>query len=252
MHKPPAIFIHAAHLRYGKQILFNNFHCTLAAGKTTCLLGPSGIGKSSLLRLIAGFDIPYASANITTDDHQSLKHRIAYMAQTDLLLPWLNVLDNVLLGFKLRGWMNNNKGRAPLAPTKDAAENLLIKIGLGDALNKFPSELSGGMRQRVALARTLIEDKPVILMDEPFSALDTVTRLRLQELAAELLINKTVLLVTHDPFEALRLGHHILVMTGKPAQIENLELPGSPPRPLTDPEVLHWQGELMKLLVTTS
>lgn len=242
---PPAIIIKNACLRYAGQLLFNNLNCQLPAGKTTCLLGSSGVGKSSLLRLIAGLynTDSQQQATIETSDAQPLQHRVAYMAQNDLLLPWLTVLDNVLLGYRLR--------KHPLLEKDIAyAHQLLYKVGLAQATTKLPSQLSGGMRQRVALARTLMENRTVILMDEPFSALDTVTRLRLQNLAAELFANRTVLIITHDPLEALRLGHQILIMSGQPAQLDTVfELPGTPPREPTAAHVLHAQAGLMQRLL---
>lgn len=242
----PTITISNACLRYHQQLIFSDLHCTLAAGQTTCLLGPSGVGKSSLLRLIAGLDnqATEQSADITTSDQQPLSHRIAYLAQTDLLLPWLSSLDNVLLGLSLRG----NQPHSP--PHRARAEELLAQVGLHAAMHKRTAQLSGGMRQRVALARTLMEDRPVVLMDEPFSSLDTVTRLKLQELAAQLLADRTVLLVTHDPLEALRLGHQIMVMEGHPAHLVSHSQPsGKTPRSVTDPQLLVWQGELLQHLM---
>lgn len=242
---PPTIYIKNACLKFNEQLLFDKLHCTLPAGKITCLLGASGIGKTSLLRLIAGlpaYSNSQQSAVIETSDGLTLSDRIAYMAQTDLLMPWLNTLDNLLIGYRLRNSKN-------LSSHISHARLLLKKTGLSDAEKKFPSQLSGGMRQRAALARTLMEDRPVVLMDEPFSNVDTITRLRLQELTAKLLINRTVLLITHDPLEALRLGHHILVMSGTPAKIEDsLQLPHEPPRSFTDTTLLYWQGKLMEKL----
>jgi len=234
----PAISVHAARLSYDGEALFDDLDFTLEAGRCTCLLGSSGVGKSSLLRLIAGL-LPDAASRVDCDDGQSLSHRTATMAQQDLLLPWLSVLDNALLGYRLRGQ----------TPPKNEAAALLERLGLGGRLSARPAALSGGMKQRVALARTLLEDRPVILMDEPFSALDAVTRFRLQELAAQLLRGRTVLLVTHDPLEALRLGHRIHVMTGRPARLsEALQPAGDTPRDVTDPELLRLQGELLKRL----
>jgi putative hydroxymethylpyrimidine transport system ATP-binding protein len=113
----------------------------------------------------------------------------------------------------------------------------------------MPATLSGGQRQRVALARTLMEDRPLVLMDEPFSALDAITRARLQVQAARLLAGRTVLLVTHDPLEALRLGHRIHVMAGHPARIEApIQPDGAPPRDLHDPALLARQGDLLARL----
>ena len=119
-------------------------------------------------------------------------------------------------------------------------------MGLKNYAFALPAKLSGGMRQRVALARTLLEDRPVVLMDEPFSALDAVTRLQLQDLAANLLRDKTVLLVTHDPLEALRLGNHIYLMAGRPAQLEKItELTDQAPRNIAEPSILAHQADLL-------
>jgi putative hydroxymethylpyrimidine transport system ATP-binding protein len=172
-------------------------------------------------------------------DGRPLAGRLAWMSQCDDLLPWLPVIDNVTLGARLRGE----------PPDHAQALELLAHVGLVPQKDQPPATLSGGQRQRAALARTLMEDRPVVLMDEPFSALDAITRARLQVLAAELLAGRTVLLVTHDPLEALRLGHRIQVMTGHPAGIEGTTLPaGTPPRDLHDPALLARQGDLLARL----
>lgn len=223
---PLAISLRSARLTYGGLVLFDGLDLELPGGVFTCLLGPSGIGKSSLLRLLAGLTSPGVSGDLRGSDGRGLTGRVAYMAQQDLLLPWLSVLQNVTLGSRLRS-EPANRGRAL---------DLLAQVGLADSALVRPDTLSGGMRQRVALARTLMEDRPLVLMDEPFSGLDALTRLRLQALAAELLAGRTVLLVTHDPLEALRLGEQILVMNGRPATLSALpDLPGAPPRDPGDP-----------------
>src|SRR6056297_875912 len=160
--------------RIGGLHVFGPLHLTVPAGRITCLLGPSGVGKTTLLRLIA-------------------------------------------------------------------------RVGLQDHAHKRPGALSGGQKQRVALARTLMEDRPVILLDEPFSALDARTRTQMQDLAAEHLKGRTVLMVTHDPAEAARMGHaiHILTETG----LEDVTPPpGTVPRPVDDPETLTAQGRLLARL----
>ena len=208
------------------------------AGRTTVLLGPSGSGKSTLLRLAAGL-LPAPGA-VATDDGAPLAGRIAWMAQQDLLVPWRDALGNVLLGAHLRGER----------PDADRARALLAEVGLTPADGgKMPAALSGGMRQRIALARTLMEDRTVVLMDEPFAAVDAPTRHRLQELAARMLAGRTVLLVTHDPLEALRLADRILLLQGSPAAPLELPVPtGTPPRAARDPALLAAQAALLERL----
>jgi putative hydroxymethylpyrimidine transport system ATP-binding protein len=227
-----------AGLGYGGAPLFENLHFTLVGGAWTCLLGTSGVGKSTLLRLIAGLATP-EQGTIRCSDGQPLAGRLAWMGQRDDLLPWLSARANVMLGARLRG--------DPPEPAR--AESLLERVGLIRQRDQLPATLSGGQRQRVALARTLMEDRPVVLMDEPFSALDAITRARLQSLAAGLLAGRTVLLVTHDPLEALRLGHRVHVMAGQPARLEAPILPaGAPPRDLHDPDLMRLQGDLLARL----
>lgn len=227
----PTIHIRNLTFSYQDSVLFSNLSLTLEAGKCTCLLGPSGVGKTSLLRLIAGLD-PISSGEIVSDNQIPLSEQIAYMAQTDLLMPWLNAMDNALLSSRV-GW---TKERSDVSTT---LQDLFTKVGLKGAEKKFPWQLSGGMRQRVALVRTLIQNKPIILMDEPFSAVDAITRFQLQNLAAELLKDHTTLLVTHDPIEALRLADNIIVLSGEPARItQTIKLTSSSPRDPADPEVV--------------
>ena len=237
----PEIQVSVDRLTYGNRVLFQDLQLCLPGGAWTCLLGPSGVGKTSLLRLVAGLE----SGATVTAAGRSLRGKVAMMAQQDLLLPWLNVRDNVLLGHRLRG----GSGR-DLAVLAEEAEALLCKVGLAGRSMDFPRTLSGGMRQRVALARTLMEQRPVVLMDEPFSALDAITRHRLQDLAAKLLQGRTVLLVTHHPLEALRLGHHIWVMADLPAHLHGPIQPlGRTPRDPADPSLLKLQADLMRELL---
>jgi len=242
-----SVSIEDARLVYGGHPLFDGVAVTLAGGQWTCLLGPSGIGKSSLLRLILGLEAGNgAGGTVTCSDGRPLSGRVAYMAQRDLLFPWLSVLDNVTLGCRLR------RDPGP-SSNRERAMVLLNSIGLAANGADLPDSLSGGMRQRAALARTLMEDRPVVLMDEPFSAVDAITRVRLQNLAARLLGGRTVLLVTHDPLEALRLGHHIHVMSGRPAILgDALEPPGTPPRDVDDPCILELQGDLLRRLAAAA
>lgn len=208
-------------------------------GKWTCLLGHSGVGKTTLLRLLAGLEIAADfRGTVSATDGGPVASRIAYMAQEDLLFPWSSVLNNIQLGPRLR-LQKLDRGRAG---------RLLERIGLAGHGAKLPHALSGGQRQRVALARTLMEDRPLILLDEPFSALDARTRSEMQDLAAELLRKKTVLQVTHDPLEAARLGQKILVMNSA-GLAEVKAPPGKVPREVDDPETLATQGALHRMLL---
>ncbi len=246
----PSVHLHAAALSYGGRAVFDELDLALPAGKITCLLGPSGVGTTSLLRLIAGL-APGAQGEGAPDEAldqagRPVRDRVAYLAQNDLLLPWAGALGNVTLGWRLRG-------ETVTAETEARARALLGRVGLAGREDDRPAKLSGGQRQRVALARTLMEDRPVVLMDEPFSALDAITRFELQALAAEVLAGRTVLLVTHDPLEALRLGHRVHVMAkggaSAPARLDDaLEPAGAPPRDPGDPALLALQAELLKRL----
>jgi putative hydroxymethylpyrimidine transport system ATP-binding protein len=236
---PPAVTVSGAGLVYDGAVVFENLAFTLEAGRITCLLGPSGVGKTSLLRLIAGLAPAGEEGRVSCDDGAPAAGRFAYMAQSDLLLPWLSALENVLLGARLR----RERARA------EVARALLARLELGGRERLRPAALSGGMRQRVALARTLMEDRPIVLMDEPFSALDAITRARLQEVAVEVLRGRTVLLVTHDPLEAIRIADRIEVMAGHPARLGTpLRPPGAPPRDATSGALAGLYADLMRRL----
>ncbi|MEL6773769.1 MAG: ABC transporter ATP-binding protein [Pseudomonadota bacterium] len=231
----PAVTIRGT-LDFGAAGALGPFDLTLAPGAWTALLGPSGVGKSTLLRLIAG--LPTAGRlegdGITRGGAAG---RIAYMGQTDLLAPWLDVIGNVTLGARLRG------ERAD----RDRAAALIERVGLAGREGARPSQLSGGQRQRVALARTLMEDRPLVLLDEPFSALDARTRAEMQELAFDLLAGRTVLIVTHDPAEAARLGSAIWLMAGDGITA----VPPPTAAPIRDPgaaETLAMQADLLARL----
>lgn len=238
---PLTVEIRDAAVRFDDVPLFEGINLTLEGGHWTCLLGASGIGKTSLLRLLAGLAGSEGEACIRCRDGLPLNGRVAWMAQQDLLLPWATALDNVLIGARLRNELGDGARERALA--------LLSRVGLGDHASALPRTLSGGMRQRVALARTLFEDQPVVLMDEPFSALDAITRHRLQGEAAALLTGRTVLLITHDPLEALRLGHEIYVMQGTPVRLSDPLVLGDPvPRAESAPEISKMQTGLWEQL----
>lgn len=218
--------------------LFSGLDLPISAGSWTCLLGPSGVGKSTVLRLLAGLDTGGTfEGELSASDGAPVATRIAFMAQSDLLAPWLDVVGNVTLGARLRGE----------APDLARARALIERVGLAGHVDKRPASLSGGMRQRVALARVLMEDRPIVLLDEPFAALDARTRAEMQELAFEVLEGRTVLLVTHDPAEAVRLGHHLFILSEE--GLARVEAPASPPiREVDAPETMEMQARLFHAL----
>lgn len=202
----------------GSARLIRGLVLDMPAAQWSCLLGPSGVGKSTLARLIAGLPGPFGlDGALLAGDGLPPAGRVAMMAQTAQLLPWADLLSNVTIGARLRG------GR----PDIDRARTLLADVGLAGMETRHPSELSGGQSQRVALARTLIEDRPIVVLDEPFSALDTVARLAMQDLAARLLKGRTVILITHDPLEAIRLSDRAWLLG--PGGAEPLKLPPTAP-----------------------
>lgn len=222
----------------GDAPLIRNLALDMPKGRWSCLLGRSGIGKSSIARLIAALPGPQRlEGQLSTEDGQPLAGRVALMAQGDQLLPWADLVHNVTIGARLRG----------ARPDIARARALLAQVGLAGLEQRRPPALSGGQQQRVALARVLIEAAPVVVLDEPFSALDTATRLAMQDLAAKLLAGRTVILITHDPLEALRLADRAWLLGADGAEV--LALPQIPtPRDFRAPELLAAQARLLARL----
>ncbi len=190
------------------------------------ILGPSGCGKSTLLRMVAGLDTP-TTGRITLDGKTvsgpGADRGMVFQSYT--LFPWLTVLQNVCFGLREKG--------LPLAEQQDIARQFLAKVGLKDFGNHFPKQLSGGMQQRTALARALANNPRILLMDEPFGALDHQTRELMQELLAGIweAERKTVLFVTHDIDEAIFMGSRVMVMSARPGRIKcDLPVPIGHPR----------------------
>ena len=183
-------------------------------GEVVSLIGPSGCGKSTLLNIGAGLAAPSEGrAFVDGERVEGPNAHVAFMLQKDLLLPWRTVLQNVMFGSEIR--------RIPLAERRPRALALLENLKLAEFSGHYPHQLSGGMRQRVALARTLAVDPTVLLLDEPFSAVDAQTRMVLQlELAQTLKRQgKTALLITHDLLEAVTLSDRVMVMSARPGRI---------------------------------
>lgn len=179
-------------------------------GTFLSIVGSSGCGKSTLLNILAGLDTLTDGQIIYNKPHL----KIGYMLQEDALLPWLTVYENAILGLKLT---NNN-----CSANKDYVEKLLITYGLEKFMHKYPSELSGGMKQRVALIRTLATKPDILLLDEPFSALDYQSRLKVSDDVYHIIKNenKTVIMITHDIAEAISLSDEIIVLSKRPATIK--------------------------------
>ncbi|HEX3952734.1 MAG TPA: ABC transporter ATP-binding protein [Stellaceae bacterium] len=199
---------------------------TVPHGQFVAILGPSGCGKSTLLMMCGGLEA-ITAGQITVDAAPMTGPRtsIGIMFQDSTLLPWKSALDNVLFPIRVL--------KRPLSEYRDAAQQLLERVGLEDFAHKKPHELSGGMRQRVAICRALVYDPELLLMDEPFSALDAITRDEMNELLLDLWqqYTKTALFVTHSIREAVLLADRVLVMTRRPATIvEDLTIPFPRPR----------------------
>ena len=216
-------------------------------GRFISLIGPSGCGKSTIFNIIAGLLEPTSGRVVIDDvDATGTIGRVGYMLQKDLLLPWRTVLDNAILGMEIQG--------VPLREARGRALPLLQRYGLGGFEYLYPNSLSGGMRQRAALLRTLLFDTDVILLDEPFGALDAQTKLQMQEWLLGLWsdFNKTVIFVTHDVEEAIYLSDELHVMGTRPGRIIET-IPVSLPRPRVrtsalTPEFLVIKEHCLKLL----
>ena len=195
------------------------------AGRFVSLIGPSGCGKSTIFNIVAGLQAP-STGRVVIDgkDSTGLIGQVGYMLQKDLLLPWRTVLDNIALGMEIAG--------TPLSQARERALPLLRRYGLSGFERHHPSALSGGMRQRAALLRTLLVDRDIILLDEPFGALDAQTKAQMQDWLLQIFADfgRTVIFVTHDVEEAVYLSDEIHVMASRPGRIIET-LPIDLPRP---------------------
>ncbi len=191
-------------------------------GEFVSLLGPSGCGKSTALRLIAGLSLP-SSGTVRVARHDGVArlegvarpgHAIGFVFQEPTLMPWTSVRENVRLPLKL--------ARVPKREANARVDEALASVGLAEFADAFPRELSGGMKMRVSLARALVTDPDILLMDEPFAALDEITRFRLDNdlLTLWRRLGKTVIFVTHSVFESVYLSQRVVVMTGRPGRIQ--------------------------------
>ena len=213
--------------REGDDILaLANASLTLTDGEFVSVVGPSGCGKSTLLKIIAGIESKSSGTiSYRGKTHQGPESGMGVVFQTPVLLPWLTILENVLLPIRVL--------RLPRKASEERARGLLALVGLAGFEGKYPGELSGGMQQRVGIARSLVHDPALLLMDEPFGALDALTRERMSlELQKIWMSNrKTVFFITHSIVESVFLSDRVLVMSGRPGRIiEELLIPFARPR----------------------
>ena len=189
----------------------------VAKGEFVSLLGPSGCGKSTALRLIAGLSAPSAgTVNVShRANRKDGRHPIGFVFQEPTLMPWASVRENVRLPLKL--------SHAPATDADSRIEAALAQVGLAEFADAYPRELSGGMKMRVSLARALVTDPDILLLDEPFAALDEITRFRLNNDLLDLwrTLHKTIIFVTHSVFESVYLSQRVTVMTARPGRLAN-------------------------------
>lgn len=242
----PAIAFSEVRLQFGVSTIYESLSFEVGAREFVCLLGPSGCGKSSALRLIGDL-LAWQSGDVTVEGlpPKLAWDKLAYVFQAPRLLPWKSALDNAAFGLEMR------RPKQSLADRRRRAGEELARVGLAADSHKMPAMLSGGERQRVAIARALALDPDIVLMDEPFSALDHNTRSRLRQQIVDLWQEtcKTILFVTHDIDEALFLADRIIVLSNKPATVQEIVHLSAPrPRDLeSDPDLKRMRADLIAI-----
>jgi NitT/TauT family transport system ATP-binding protein len=230
---------------FGEEQIYDRLSFAVQRGEFICILGPSGCGKSTLLRIIGGLlDVNVGRVAVDGCAARDAWSQIAFVFQSPRLVPWRTALDNVLLGSQLRF------GAGDMERRRARAAELLGLVGLAGDARKYPSMLSGGERQRVAIARALAVDPKIVLMDEPFSALDPNMRARMRVEMERIWLKtgKTVVFVTHDIDEALQLADRTVVLSNKPTRVlEIIQLQTARPRALGDPALDTHRRKLAKL-----
>ena len=198
------------HTNKSEMLAIDNLNLNIKEGEFVAIVGPSGCGKTTLLSILCGLENKSGGELIFSKDNI----KMGYMLQNDTLFPWLNILDNCLIGLKVKKDVDDEK--------INGVKDLLKTYGLGEFIYKYPSNLSGGMRQRVALIRTLAIDPDILLLDEPFSALDYQTRLAVSDDVWKIIKKekKTTIMITHDVAEAISMADRVIVLTGRPARVK--------------------------------
>jgi ABC-type nitrate/sulfonate/bicarbonate transport system ATPase subunit len=203
---------------FGNTQALRDLNVSIQPGEFVTVIGPSGCGKSTLFNMVAGLDEPDAGGKLNflgkDINARSLLGKVSFMPQRDLLLPWRTVIDNAILAVEMEGTRR--------ADARRIAQAMLPEFGLAGFENQYPHQLSGGMRQRVALMRTFMFERDLMLLDEPFGALDALTRAMMQRWLLDVWQKhrRTVLFITHDIDEAIFLGDRVLVMTSRPGRIK--------------------------------
>jgi ABC-type nitrate/sulfonate/bicarbonate transport system ATPase subunit len=234
--------------RRGAEVpVLDDIDFSAGAGEFVSVIGPSGCGKSTLFKLLAGLEVADAGTLAVNDKPLDPKdHPVAYMPQKDLLLPWRSVVRNVVLPLEIAG-VGKSEARA-------RADRLFPLFGLEGFEDAYPFALSGGMRQRAALMRTVIQERPLMLLDEPFGALDSLTRTDMQEFLLDVWdeFGHTIVFITHDIREAIYLSDRIYVMTARPARVR-MEIAVDLPRPrplevIATPRFAELEAQLLQAL----
>ncbi len=235
---------HSYEINKERLSVLNDLSFSVKSGQFVALLGPSGCGKSTLFNIISGIIRPHSGkVYLNTNQIHGITGAFGYMQQKDLLLQWRTVIGNVLIGPEIQ--------KKSIIPSIKEAQRLLTQLGLKGFANSYPTQLSGGMRQRVALVRTLLMQKNILLLDEPFGSLDAMTRTVMQSILLDIWQQgrQTVLLITHDIEEALLLADKIYILTARPASIKaEIDVPLPRPRDITDRELIKFKSELFQLL----
>jgi ABC-type nitrate/sulfonate/bicarbonate transport system ATPase subunit len=248
--KTPLLEMRGITKTFGSVTALQGLDAAVAPGEFVTVVGPSGCGKSTLFNIVAGLDEPDAGGILRFEGRGchafELLGRVSFMPQRDLLLPWRDVIDNAILALEVEGM--------PRRAARAEALRMLPEFGLGGFEAQYPHQLSGGMRQRVALMRTFLFKRELMLLDEPFGALDALTRAIMQRWLLDVWQRnaRTILFITHDVDEAIYLGDRVLVMTARPGKVkleQKVDLPRPrPPEIVTSAEFIKLKRTLLEAI----